>query len=494
MKRFLSVCLCIYLLVQGTLALGATSASIFGLQVDVNSSSEEIAALQEALICVGMLPQGSANGVYDATTIIAVAQFQEWVNSELGQKNLLISGMADAQTCSYLTLAKNTGMTPKTTTRNAIIVESSSNVVGNSDGFLLQTATPTPAPTAAPTFIPEPTKEAAVEFRDSVIENAVREHLDIWNRDLTSSDLQKVTSLHIADSSIKDTSDLKYCTNIEYLELVNCGLTSVPDLKGLQYLKEVDLSGNFIRTIQQFYHYQALEYLNLRENPLHNISGLSVLGDDVYLDLADFNSDKSSVWDDEVRQVQALLIEKNYLYDNADGRYGSKTAAAIRQLQADAMIEQTGGINQETLRALINLPARSFEPAKTRHVVIYNAYRDLEGNIYFRIKNTGKEAIIGVTISGQQLDGNLSPLGYIDGKQSGSTRYCSYNWDWGESVLESGNAKYCLLKNKDDFKLLHNVEYGRMWCYHTLDKSGNKVYHYDDSAAPKSTIVFPFFS
>jgi len=485
MKKPLLVGLIVCILMQSIFCLGAAaSENALAAGVKPDSPAKEIVTLQEALICVDLLPEGAADGVYSSTTIFAVAQFQEWINAQINKNILSVNGMADSQTYAYLMLAKNTGMHAQPAASNEGTAEAPANTAS-------PMLTPSPTPTASPA--PEQTKETVIEFKDTVIENAIREHLDIWDRSLTNLDLQKVTSLSISNSSIDSLYDLSYCTNIEYLDLMNCGLTEMPHLIGLQKLKEVDLSGNYIRSIPQFYRYQALEYLNLKGNPLYDISGLRVLNDSVYLDLADFDSNQGSSWNDEVRQVQALLIEKNYLYDHADGRYGAKTANAIRQLQADAGIEQTGGMNQETLRALIHLPARDFEPIQGIHTVIYNAYRDFDGKIHFRIKNTGNESLYGAAIAGQQLNGGLSPLGYLNGAKAGATNFSYFNWNWTESALASGKTQLCFV-NGTDFDLLQNVEYGRLWCYFTIDESGNRFYHYDDSAAPKSTIVFPFFS
>lgn len=98
--------------------------------INKNSAPESIKYLQQMLIAIGMLPEGSADGVYGSATISAVAAFQEWVNGQLKKDVLDVSGEGDQMTLAYLEYCEGNNMYP------------------------MGTPTPTDAPTDAPTEMP----------------------------------------------------------------------------------------------------------------------------------------------------------------------------------------------------------------------------------------------------------------------------------------------------------------------------------------------------
>lgn len=115
-----------------------------GTVVDKNSPKESIAFVQEMLIGVGLLPEGSDDGVYGSGTAQAVQAFQEWVNAQLGFGTVPVTGVADQLTLSYLETAYGEGMS---------VVPQATEVPAPTE---VPTAEPTAEPTAAPT--PDPTE------------------------------------------------------------------------------------------------------------------------------------------------------------------------------------------------------------------------------------------------------------------------------------------------------------------------------------------------
>ena len=114
--------------------------------IDQNAEPESIARVQQMLINIGMLPEGSADGKYGSKTIAAVADFQQWVNDKRKEETLTVSGIVDPLTRLYLEYCDDRDMRPYGTPTPA------------------PTAVPTatPVPTAVPTDTPEPTEEPIV--------------------------------------------------------------------------------------------------------------------------------------------------------------------------------------------------------------------------------------------------------------------------------------------------------------------------------------------
>ena len=70
--------------------------------VDASSSAAKIRDVQNKLITLGLLPQGSADGKFGSTTATAVKNFQIRVNQILKYEALNVTGVVDADTMAYL--------------------------------------------------------------------------------------------------------------------------------------------------------------------------------------------------------------------------------------------------------------------------------------------------------------------------------------------------------------------------------------------------------
>ena len=70
--------------------------------VDSASSADQIRDVQQKLITLGLMPEGSADGAYGATTTQAVRKFQQRVNQLQGYDVLTVSGKVDPQSMAFL--------------------------------------------------------------------------------------------------------------------------------------------------------------------------------------------------------------------------------------------------------------------------------------------------------------------------------------------------------------------------------------------------------
>jgi len=113
--------------------------------INGESSKSDIRKVQQLLVDIGMLPGGSADGVYGSATISAVADFQQWVNDQRKEETLPVNGEVDQLTLLYLQYCKDHGMMPY--------------------------GTPTPTPTKKPT--PKPTMEPTPEPTEEVLEQVL---------------------------------------------------------------------------------------------------------------------------------------------------------------------------------------------------------------------------------------------------------------------------------------------------------------------------------
>lgn len=83
--------------------------------IDGKANREDILKVQQLLVDIGMLPRKGADGVYGSATISAVADFQQWVNTQRREKTLEVNGQVDQLTLLYLQYCKDHGMMPYAT-------------------------------------------------------------------------------------------------------------------------------------------------------------------------------------------------------------------------------------------------------------------------------------------------------------------------------------------------------------------------------------------
>ena len=87
-------------------------------------------------------------------------------------------------------------------------------------------------------------KDKDIEWKDSGVEQAVRQMTGIVDRDVMLSDLWEISDFYLYDSNISDLSDLEDFSNITSLHLYNCHISDLEMLKNFRNLEELYLSDN----------------------------------------------------------------------------------------------------------------------------------------------------------------------------------------------------------------------------------------------------------
>ena len=160
----------------------------------------------------------------------------------------------------------------------------------------------------SPVAAPQP-----IQFNDAVLEQRVREALNIPSGDITMADTQSLTTLSLGNQwqesipdnlLIKNINALKYFPNLEKLELQNNAVESIDVLRGMKNLNILDLSNNPMRDIHALSSFPKLTQLNLNgtritAEGLASLAGLTKL---TWLDLSYCN---------ELKDVSALSVLTN---------------------------------------------------------------------------------------------------------------------------------------------------------------------------------------
>jgi internalin A len=119
--------------------------------------------------------------------------------------------------------------------------------------------------------------EVPVYFADPALENAIRETLRDWDKELTSSDVAKLSSLDAQSKEIADLTGLEYAVNLKKLNLTNNKIVNLAPLAGLKNLENLNLKWNSISDISSLQGLKNLTYLSLENNNISNISPLAGL-------------------------------------------------------------------------------------------------------------------------------------------------------------------------------------------------------------------------
>ncbi len=143
-----------------------------------------------------------------------------------------------------------------------------------------------------PVAAPQP-----IVFNDTVLEQRVREALNIPSGDITMVDTQSVTALSLGNQwqesipdeiAIKNINALKYFPNLETLDLQNNGVERIDVLRIMKNLTTLDLSNNPVRDIHALSGFSELTKLNL-SGTLCTAEGLASLAGLTKLDWLDLS-------------------------------------------------------------------------------------------------------------------------------------------------------------------------------------------------------------
>ena len=168
-----------------------------------------------------------------------------------------------------------------------------------------------------PVAAPQP-----IQFNDSVLEQRVRETLNIPSGDITMADTQSLTTLSLGNQwqesvpdeiKIKNVNALKYFPNLDKLELQNNGIGRIDVLRIMKNLNILDLSNNPVRDVHALSSFPNLAQLNL-SGTICTAEGLAALAGLTKLNWLDLS------YCNDLKDVSALagLTSLQSLYLNND--------------------------------------------------------------------------------------------------------------------------------------------------------------------------------
>ena len=143
-----------------------------------------------------------------------------------------------------------------------------------------------------PVAAPQP-----IQFNDPVLEQRVREALNLPSGDITMADTQSVTTLSLANEwqesipdeiQVKNINALKYFPNLEKLEMQNNGIERIDVLRSMKNLSILDLANNRVSDIHALSGLPNLTHLNL-SGTLCSTEGLASLAGLTKLDWLDLS-------------------------------------------------------------------------------------------------------------------------------------------------------------------------------------------------------------
>lgn len=234
-----------------------------------------------------------------------------------------------------------------------------------------------------------------IQFKDQALQEAVRDALHIYSRDLFKSDMTILTNLDASDRGIENLDGLEYAVNLEelqldynsvrnlepiagltnllYLSVTYNNLSDISSLATLTNLGALMLDGNEISDISILSSFSELSMLSLQGNKIKDIQSLAGLNIE-YLNIG-YNEieDISSLLD--LENLRYVLIMKNPL----DLTEGSETLSMIQTLEDNGVI-----VNYEYLDITVhNVTENSMEirwqPVTTDGYEDYLYYVMLDG-------------------------------------------------------------------------------------------------------------------
>ena len=154
---------------------------------------------------------------------------------------------------------------------------------------------------------------------------------------------------------------------------------------------------------------------------------------------------------DDVKELQLKLIEHNYLLDGADGQCGGKTEKAIKQIQEEAGLEQTGVADDDTL-AYLEEHSAAFEAKKDADVLMYKVEVDPTVHLLkVHVKNTGRQRITGYKFKLYQCNDRKTSLGTFYGKKN-SKKYEYWTEHSVETSIASGENDTAMMMLAEGWK------------------------------------------
>ena len=142
-----------------------------------------------------------------------------------------------------------------------------------------------------------------------------------------------------------------------------------------------------------------------------------------------------------VQALQIKLIENRFLYDPADGIYGSRTEKAVKRVQKMAGLPETGVADARTQNALNNMCAEFESQGKHAFMVYLVEYSKQEKMIHFYFENMGDREVTSFRIKVTERDGKKRANGDFLG--NGEDYWLEYSIDCNaqDGSIRSGESR-----------------------------------------------------
>jgi Leucine-rich repeat (LRR) protein len=116
-----------------------------------------------------------------------------------------------------------------------------------------------------------------ISFPDPNLEAKIRAKIGKLTGDIYSTDLEQLTYLNAANSSITDLTGIEYCSHLTDISLYNNQISDISPLAGLTCLQSLNLSGTQISDLSPLAGLTNLQRLSLYDNQISDISPLAGL-------------------------------------------------------------------------------------------------------------------------------------------------------------------------------------------------------------------------
>lgn len=193
-----------------------------------------------------------------------------------------------------------------------------------------------------------------VQFKDQALEEAVRDALHIYSRDLFESDITILTSLDASDRGIIELDGLELAVNLEELILDYNSVRNLEPIAGLTNLVHLSLGNNKLSDISGLASLTNLQSLMLDANEIVDISILTQLSKLTILSiqgnkvkdigaLADLTIEFLNIGYNEIDDISSLLELENLQYvlimnNPLDLTEGSETRSLIQTLEDNGVM------------------------------------------------------------------------------------------------------------------------------------------------------------
>lgn len=116
-----------------------------------------------------------------------------------------------------------------------------------------------------------------VHFIDANLERAIRDTLNKPIDDITTADMEGLTSLNAADMEIENLSGLEYALNLKELNLERNLISDLSPIQTLSSIEELGVGYNLIKDLSPLSNLKKLKLLDIRSNQIDDIFVLSAL-------------------------------------------------------------------------------------------------------------------------------------------------------------------------------------------------------------------------